>query len=355
MDFTDKIKTFSQRVSLIKDTVLTEEATKTSMVLPFFQILGYDVFDPNEFVPEYVSDIGTKKGEKVDYAIFQNNIPIILIEAKNVNENLDKHGNQLYRYFSVTKAKFAILTNGICYQFYTDLDETNKMDEKPFLEINILEIKDNSIYELKRFQKDCFNEKEIFNIASELKYSNEIKKKILYQFTDPDDEFCNYILSQIYLGKKTQSAINKFKPIIKKTLNYLITELINEKINNVFLTDIQEKNDGFIFSQDGKIITTKDEIDAFYIVQKILYGFCKEEDVTFKDTESYFNVLYKGNTRKWICRFVFTNNTKFIIFPVLSEEYSNKKKEIEKIEILNLTDITNYTDKLVTIVKKYFE
>ncbi len=116
MDFSEKITQFSKRVETIKDNLLTEEATKTSIILPFFQILGYDVFNPCEFVPEYTADIGTKKGEKVDYAIISDSEPIILIEAKSCSLELNtKHMGQLIRYFTVTKAKFAILTNGIIY------------------------------------------------------------------------------------------------------------------------------------------------------------------------------------------------------------------------------------------------
>lgn len=82
MDFIDQIKQFSKRVESIKDNLLTEEATKTSVIMPFFSLLGYDVFNPSEFMPEFTSDVGIKKGEKVDYAILNDGEPVILIEAK---------------------------------------------------------------------------------------------------------------------------------------------------------------------------------------------------------------------------------------------------------------------------------
>ena len=125
MEFLEKLKNFSNRIEHLKGNIQTEEATKTSIILPFFQLLGYDVFNPLEFVPEYTADVGIKKGEKVDYAIMINNEPLILIEAKPINTELSvKHMSQLIRYFSVTKAKFGILTNGIIYQFYSDHDFT---------------------------------------------------------------------------------------------------------------------------------------------------------------------------------------------------------------------------------------
>ena len=85
MDFKEQINLFADRINVLRENISTEEATKTSIILPFFQILGYDVFNPLEFVPEFTADTGTKRGEKVDYAILQNNTPLILIEAKSAN------------------------------------------------------------------------------------------------------------------------------------------------------------------------------------------------------------------------------------------------------------------------------
>lgn len=117
MDFADQLKVLAKRVASLKEQIQTEEAAKTSFIMPFFQLLGYDVFNPLEFVPEYTADVGIKKGEKVDYAILSDGLPIILIEAKWCGEDLGKHGGQLFRYFGTTKAKFGILTNGIEYRF----------------------------------------------------------------------------------------------------------------------------------------------------------------------------------------------------------------------------------------------
>ena len=150
MDFVDQLKQFAKRVESMKDSLQTEEATKTALIMPFFSMLGYDVFNPQEFVPEFTADVGIKKGEKVDYAILKDGEPVILVECKSITENLDRHDSQLFRYFGTTTAKFAILTNGQYYRFYTDLDNPNKMDEDPFLTINILDIRDNQVPELKK-------------------------------------------------------------------------------------------------------------------------------------------------------------------------------------------------------------
>lgn len=217
MDFEEKIKNFATRISEIKSNIKTEEATKTSIIMPFFQILGYDVFNPNEFMPEYVADVGIKKGEKVDYAIILNNELVMLIEAKSINEQLEKHDSQLFRYFGTSKAKFAILTNGINYKFYTDLEKTNVMDSSPFLDINLCKISDSEIQELKKFQKENFDVNEIFSTASDLKYLGLMKKVLREEFNNPSDEFVKLILNkEVYDGIKTSAVVEKYKPLLKK-------------------------------------------------------------------------------------------------------------------------------------------
>lgn len=168
MEFNEIIKQFSERIIALKNNVSTEEATKMSLVVPLFQILGYDVFNPSEFCPEYVADVGIKKGEKVDYAILDNGQPTILIECKSCSEQLDKHSSQLFRYFGVSPAKFGILTNGIIYRFFTDLEESNKMDLVPFLEINMLNLKDSSINELKNLPRRTLIKKKFLVLQKNL-------------------------------------------------------------------------------------------------------------------------------------------------------------------------------------------
>jgi len=210
MDFIDQIKQFSKRVESLKDSIKTEEATKTSIIMPFFAMLGFDVFNPQEFVPEFTADVGIKKGEKVDYAILMEGTPVILVEAKSITEKLERHDSQLFRYFGTTKAKFAILTNGIVYKFYTDLEEPNKMDSDPFLEINILELRDFQIVELKKFHKSSFDINEIINVASELKYTNEFKNFLNKELVNPSDELVKLIIGGIYSGLKRRLSLKGF-------------------------------------------------------------------------------------------------------------------------------------------------
>lgn len=354
MDFIDQLKQFSKRVSSLKDSIQTEEATKTSIIMPFFNLLGYDVFNPEEFVPEFTADVGIKKGEKVDYAIMLDGNPVILVEAKWIGETLEKHDSQLFRYFGTTSAKFAILTNGIIYRFFTDLDEPNKMDETPFLEINILDIKESYVPELKKFHKNTFNVDEIIDTASELKYSNEIKTIFAEQLQNPSDEFVRFFLSNVYAGTKTQTVVEKFRPIVKKSLNQFITETMNDKLKTVL--DSEQSVEPILTSTSvvkddeqpstSKIITTHEELEAFFIIKNLLKAIIPLDDITYKDTESYFAILHQGKATRWICRLILTETQKTIIIP------DENKKGI-KYTLANLYDIENYKDKLIESLNKY--
>lgn len=233
MDLIDKIKELSSRIQKQKIHIQTEEATKNAFVMPFISALGYDVFNPMEVIPEFIADSGIKKGEKVDYAIKKDNDIIILIECKWAGANLqNEHSSQLYRYFSVTEARFAILTNGIEYLFYSDIDEPNRMDSKPFFEFNILHFEDHQINELKKFTKTAFSLNDILTTASTLKYTSAIKKILEEELKNPTEQFVRFFASQIYDGRLTQQVIEQFTQIVKNARNQFINERLNERLKS---------------------------------------------------------------------------------------------------------------------------
>jgi hypothetical protein len=217
MDLKDEIKQLGEKVTKLKNQIQTEEATKMAFVVPFIQSLGYDIFNPMEVVPEFTADIGIKKGEKIDYAILKDEQPIILIECKHWAEDLNLYDGQLFRYYEVSKARFGILTNGICYRFYTDLDETNLMDKKPFFEFDITEIKDNQVEELKKFHKSYFDIENIFSAAADLKYSNAIRHIFSEEINDPSDDLVRLFVHHVYPGKATEKVMTTFKDLVKKS------------------------------------------------------------------------------------------------------------------------------------------
>lgn len=353
MDFKDQIKILGDRVAKLKDQIQTEEATKNAFIMPFLQALGYDVFNPIEVVPEFISDIGIKKGEKIDYAIFRDGVPTILIECKHWSQNLDIHDGQLLRYFHVSKAKFSMLTNGIIYRFYSDLVEPNKMDEKPFLEFNIEEVKDNQVEELKKFHKSYFDIDSIVNTASELKYTNELKQLIQQEFNNPTPEFVKYFAKQVYPTSITQKVIEQFTNFTKKSIQQYISDLITERLKSALHKEDEASNkqnpitlNETEVEPENKIETTNEELEGFMIVKTILRQKIDSKRITYRDAQTYFVIQLDDNNRKVICRLYMNRKKKYI---GLTDEI---KKE-EKYEIQSLDDIFNYTDKLIEIAEGY--
>jgi len=352
MDFKDLIKQLGDRVGKLKDQIQTEEATKNAFIMPFLQALGYDVFNPIEVVPEFISDIGLKKGEKIDYAIFRDGNPTILIECKHWKENLSIHDGQLLRYFHVSKVKFGLLTNGIIYRFYSDLVAANKMDEKPFLEFNIAEIKDNQIDELKKFHKTIFDAESIVNTASELKYTNELKHLFQQELANPSAEFVKYFARQVYPSVVTAKVLDQFTNLTKKSIQQHISDLITERLK-IALTKEDEatKQEAAQAEEQAKldevkIITTDEELEGFMIVKTILRQKISSTRISYRDAQSYFAILLDDNNRKTVCRLYLNGTKKY--FVTLDEQ----KKEVKN-EISTLDDIFKYSEMLFKIVENY--
>lgn len=359
-EFKQQIKGLGSRIDRIKENIHTEEATKTALIMPLIQALGYDIFNPEELVPEYVADVGIKKGEKIDYAILKGNEPVILIEAKSVNEELLKHDSQLFRYFGTTKAKFAILTNGIEYKFFTDLEEQNRMDQKPFFIINMLDLKDMDIIELAKFRKSVFDVENVLNTASELKYSGEIKKYLNIQLDDPSEDFIRVVLADIYQGVKTKKVIENFRDLIKNSLNQFINEKVNDKLQKA-LNSSSENNESSAFdiqtdienneeiidelkSIKQEIHTTEEEIEGYVLIKLILKEELDPTRVFYRDNKSYFNVLLDDTIRKWVCRLGFNGSSKYI-------QLNDEGKTTYNIETVN--DIMNYKNEIIEVAKQF--
>ena len=354
MDLLESLRQLSVRAEKIRPQLLTEEATKMSLIMPFFQILGYDVFNPHEFIPEFTADVGIKKGEKVDYALIMNGSPTILVEAKACNEALEKHDSQLFRYFGTSSAKFCILTNGLLYKFFTDLEEKNKMDLTPFLEFDLLNIKENIVNELKKFQKENFNIDNIFSTASELKYSKSIKEYIANQLVAPSEDFVRIVISSVYSGMKTQTVIEKFRPLIQRAFNEFITERMNDKITMALKSEEARQKDESLSTvvepepEQPSIVTTQDEIEAFYVVKSILHGVISADRLSYKDTESYISILLDNNIRKWICRLDLNGSKKKLYIP-------GEGKDLTKVELPSIDHLYEHKDKIIASVKRFIQ
>jgi len=353
MDFKDQIKLLGERIGKLKDQVNTEEATKNAFIMPFIKELGYDVFNPFEVTPELVADVGIKQGEKIDYAIMQNGEPIILIECKHHAAPLNvNNASQLFRYFHTTKAKFSILTNGIEYKFYTDLVETNKMDEKPFFAFNITDMKDNQIEELKKFHKAYYDFENIVTTASDLKYTFELKKLIDSEFNNPSPEFVKLFAKQVYPSIINARILEQFTNLTKKSLQQYISDLITERLKSALSKEdaVSKENDSIIIESEkvdpSTPVTTEEELEGFMIVKTILRQKIPVSRIAYRDAQSYFAILLDDNNRKTICRLYFNSSKKYIAI------LDDQKKEIKN-EINSLDDIFNFSELLIKSVEAY--
>lgn len=343
-----QLKNLADKIHQLKDKIETEESTKHAFVLPFINLLGYDSFNPMEVVPEFTADIGLKKGEKVDYAICQNGAPILIIECKNWKEDLSVHSSQLFRYFHVSKTRFALLTNGIEYQFYSDLEEKNKMDEKPFLEFDVTSLKEVTISEINKFHKSNFDVDKIVDNASSLKYIKEIKKHINEELSVPSHEFTKLFAGKIHAGRLTEKVMEEFKELVQKAFTQIISEKVNDRLNAALTKEtIKQKEEAVVTEEDNsKIITTEEELEGFRIVLAILRQKLPVDRIAYRDTQSYFGILLDDNNRKPLCRLHLNGTKKYI--GLFNQDKIEIKEPIETID-----DIYLFQKELVATVKLY--
>lgn len=362
MEFSEKLAALAAKVRQQRGVIETEEATKNAFVMPFIStILGYDVFNPLEVVPEFIADVGLKKGEKVDYAIVKDGEIQILIECKKSTEPVKiEHASQLFRYFAVTNARIAILTNGEIYQFFTDLDAPNKMDSKPFLVLDLDDIDDSLIPELRKLSKDVFDLDSIISAAGELKYIGELKRTLAAQFHQPEDEWVKFLTARVYSGAYTQKVREQFSTLVTKATKQFLNDQVNERLKKALASPGFAQNDeaalaasvtsapvadADLAAADG-IVTTLEELEGYQIVRAIVCSEVKPSRVAQRDSKSYFAVLLDDNNRKPITRLHFNRTQKYIgIF--------GPDKEETRVPIDSLEEIYEHTEALRATVAGY--
>lgn len=335
MEIQERLSSLGHKITQQGPQIETEEATKNAFVMPFISlVLGYDVFNPNEVVPEFTADVGTKRGEKVDYAIVNEGDVQILIECKKIGDPLHlKHASQLYRYFAVAHARIALLTNGDDYHFYTDLDAPNRMDEKPFLVLKLTDLDQSLVPELKKLTKDAFDLDSIVNAAEELKYIGELKRALSAQFAAPDTEWVKFLTAKVYGGAFTQKVREQFTGLVTKSMKQFLNDRVNDRLKAALgstaaagLTDnasvsgpqasetVAEadlKVSAEHPSEDG-IVTTIEELEAFQIVRAIACSEIALSRIFQRDNKSYFSVILDDNNRKPLARLHFNTGQKYL-------------------------------------------
>lgn len=353
MDLIDRVREISNRIRKRTDNVATEEATKHGLVMPFiYQVLGYNVFDPTEVVPEFTADVGTKKGEKVDYAIMSDGKPVMIFECKRYGVDLSKDNmSQLYRYFGVTEARFGVLTDGVTYRFFSDLSKPNKMDEKPFFEINMLDFTEAEVEELRRFTKSSFNLENILSTARDLKFVREIKSLLSDEWANPTEDFARYIAGRVYPGSKTKSIVEKFQGVTAVALKQFLSERINDRLKSALEGDTSTTDTAEAVTEvapapepKSEIVTTEEEWQAFYAVKAIASQQVPASRIAIRDKKTYCSVLLDNNNRKPICRFRFNASRKYLGLFDTGEE--------ESVALESIDDIFKYGDRIVAAIQR---
>lgn len=347
MEFEELLAALAVKVRNQRAGIHTEEATKNAFIMPFIStILGYDVFNPLEVVPEFTADVGVKRGEKVDYAIVRDGEVQIVIECKKSAEPLKlEHASQLFRYFAVTNARLAVLTNGEVYHFYTDLDVPNRMDDKPFLVFDLLDIDESLIPELRKMTKDIFDLDSVINAAEELKYIGQIKRTLAAQFKEPQDDWVRFFTTRAYDGAFTQKVREQFTTLVTKASKQFLNDQVNERLKAALGGSSFAQNDAAVESEvltsqpvaqndldrDTELETTLEELEGYHIVKAIACSEVKPQRVTQRDAKSYFAVLLDDNNRKPIARLHFNGKSQKYL-GVFSEDKTETRHPISTLD-----------------------
>jgi hypothetical protein len=310
MDLETRITELSKRAQEHREILLTEEAAKTALVMPFLQALGYDVFNPAEVVPEFTCDVGTKKGDKVDYAICREGKVAILVECKPANAELSlNHASQLFRYFSTTEARLAVLTNGVVYKFFSDVDAPNKMDDKPFFTFSLDSPRKSDLKTLGGFTCQSFDIDQIVEQAGKLKMQSLIYKELLKEFEEPSDEFVRLFAGRTHNGRLTTQVREDFKALIVNSVSSLIRDRVNERLTSALSVSNPievEKGEEDVLAEGG-VVTSEDELSGFNIIRAIAARVVDPKRIVIRDAKSYCAVLVDDNNRKTIARLHFNS------------------------------------------------
>lgn len=310
MDLEASLSDLSKKVKEHREVLLTEEAAKNALVMPFLHALGYNVFDPAEVVPEFTCDVGTKKGEKVDYAIRTGDKVEMLIECKPANADLTvNHASQLYRYFSVTAARVSILTNGVIYKFFSDVETPNVMDAKPFFILDLENVKKADVKTLSGFAKGAFDIEKIVKEAGKLKLQSLISKELQSEFEEPSEELIKLIGSRVHQGRLTANVKETFRTLIINSFQALIRESVNERLTSALTASNSPEVELPDDENSGGIETTDEEIEGFNIVRAIGSQKVDPKRITMRDSKSYCAVLLDNNNRRTIARLWFNSDT----------------------------------------------
>ncbi|UUE38276.1 type I restriction enzyme HsdR N-terminal domain-containing protein [Pectobacterium aroidearum] len=356
-NFKARLKNHIEHVKKVCEHCTTEETTKQALILPFLDILGFNAYDPQKVRAEYGADFpGVKVGERVDYALFCQGVPVMFIEAKAYKEKIDNHCPQLSRYFNSTpEVTISAITNGVEWRFFTDLKEKNIMDPTPFLRIRMDDVTDSDAEQLFRFRHDKFKPEALRTLAEESVYISAFVKVISTSLRDVDAEFVRYVAGRANIGRQlNQRFIESITPLVRQAVERSVSAMvvsglssqppvIEEIARDTKETVAADERSDIVDPDNPNIVTTYNERVLFDKVASIVGA---EHDLQPKDTESYYSILFQGKANRWLVRYYDKKNRSSIqlpidITPIISNEIKRAGLECDsnRIHIENPEDI----------------
>lgn len=319
---------------------------KQALILPLLDILGFNPYDPTKVLAEFAADFpGVKSTERVDYALYCNNQPVMFIEAKSYNSNLTNHAPQLSRYFnSSLGVTIGAITNGREWRFFTDLINTNVMDEKPFLTIDFTKVDAGDLTQLAEFKHDNFHAEKLRFFAEENQYIQQFKTVIRKSIHDIDIDFVRYVAQQANLQRQLNTKfLESIQPFVQQAISDTVVKGLSSPTiitaqpveqkstpSSDALVTIPETN-VIIHPDNAKIITTKDEQDLLRIVNELFPNL----ELEGRDTESYYSILYQNKTNRWLFRYDVNRKRPTIQFNISIDESRRIELERAGLELQN--------------------
>jgi hypothetical protein len=369
MPFNEDISRLAEQIAQRKEHCKgNEEATKQALILPFFQVLGYDIWNPKELVPEFKAGWAVK--EKIDYAIFIEGKHAWFVEAKAVGENLANYDPQLAKYFNATpEVKVALITDGLTYKFFTDSHQPNMMDPEPFFEFNIEALSPQDIDLLSNFRRDTFDVGSVLLKAENMVYFNGFMRKMKSMFNNPSEEFVKFIAADIYPSKFTSKALERLQPLVKQALQTTLVSMVSKGLIQGIADEAVEQGEVDAPKKQEKpdptpIITTEEELAAYAKIVGIIEEVAGPgHKINYKDTQTYFSIQV-DKPAKWFARLHFNNQkrnyiafripevlAKQLIRPEMVESYTSSTTEGCSVTYSSLSDI----DEMKSLILESFK
>lgn len=346
MGLYDSVIELATHVAEKKGMCNSEEATKTSFILPFLKVLGYDIFDPTEVVPEVTRAI--KGNDRVDYVIQRNNTDLMLIECKHWDKNLDNYVSQLQSYYSASDAKIGILTNGIEYRFYTETAKANLMDGAPFFVFCMDDVTGESINTLELFCRDRFEPNTILIEAKRLISKTRLHELVERELTNPSDDFVAYFFRKVHPRSFSSKAKAAFGEELHDELRLFIESRISRSL--ALQTDMADYDTADCTNE----CFSKEAADALALIQDILGRFVTPERITAVpcDNNYYYSIRLDKSQWRPICKLHLNDNYKWMTvgryWPLSRKFYASIKY---KVILDSISDISKYSKDLIDIMK----